>query len=92
VVAFAFIVQARDQETRMVTTIAVLGAGTMGHGIAHAAMAAGYETRLYDVSETQLAKARAIVDGIVAKGVELGRVGAADGEAIRGRLSTTAAP
>ena len=35
-------------------TIAVLGAGTMGHGIAHAAMAAGYETRLYDVSQAQL--------------------------------------
>jgi 3-hydroxybutyryl-CoA dehydrogenase len=89
-VAFAFIVRARDQETRMVKTIAVLGAGTMGHGIAHAAMAAGYETRLYDVSGTQLAKARAIVDGIVAKSVELGKVGAADGEAIRTRLSTTA--
>ena len=39
---------------RMVKTIAVLGAGTMGHGIAHAALAAGYSTRLYDVSQTQL--------------------------------------
>ena len=27
----------------MITSIAVLGAGTMGHGIAHAAIAAGYE-------------------------------------------------
>ena len=38
----------------MIKTIAVLGAGTMGHGIAHAAMAAGYQTRLYDISQTQL--------------------------------------
>jgi len=34
----------------MANTLAVLGAGTMGHGIAHAAMAAGCTTRLYDPS------------------------------------------
>ena len=34
-----------------VKKIAVLGAGTMGHGIAHAAMTAGYDTALYDVSQ-----------------------------------------
>ena len=42
-----------------VRTITVLGAGTMGHGIAHAAVSSGFETRLYDVSDTQLARARA---------------------------------
>ena len=39
---------------KQVSTIAVLGAGTMGHGIAHAAIAAGYTTYLFDVSRTQL--------------------------------------
>lgn len=73
----------------MVKVIAVLGAGTMGHGIAHAAMAAGYATRLYDVSEAQLAKARGVVDGIVRKGVELGKVSAAEADAILARLVTT---
>jgi 3-hydroxybutyryl-CoA dehydrogenase len=73
----------------MVETIAVLGAGTMGHGIAHAAMAAGYTTVLFDVSEAQLTRARGVVDGIVQKGVELGKVSAADADAIRGRLTTT---
>ncbi len=29
-----------------ITTITVLDAGTMGHGIAHAAMAGGFDTRL----------------------------------------------
>jgi 3-hydroxybutyryl-CoA dehydrogenase len=72
-----------------VTNIAVLGAGTMGHGIAHAAIAAGYTTRLFDISETQLAKARASVDGIVKKGVELGKVSAADGDAMCARLTVT---
>jgi 3-hydroxybutyryl-CoA dehydrogenase len=73
----------------MVKTIAVLGAGTMGHGIAYAALAAGYTTRLYDVSEPQLAKARGAIDAIVKKGVELGKVSAADAIAILARLTTT---
>ncbi|MDP1569936.1 MAG: 3-hydroxyacyl-CoA dehydrogenase [Vicinamibacterales bacterium] len=73
----------------MVKVVAVLGAGTMGHGIAHAAMAAGFATRLYDVSEAQLAKARGVVDGIVRKGVELGKVSAAEADAILARLVTT---
>ncbi len=75
----------------MVKTIAVLGAGTMGHGIAHAAMAAGYETRLYDVSDAQLKKASSAIDGIVRKGVELGKVTAADADATLVRLTTTTA-
>jgi 3-hydroxybutyryl-CoA dehydrogenase len=71
----------------MIKTVAVLGAGTMGHGIAHAAMAAGYTTMLFDVSQAQLDTARSVIDGIVAKGVELGRVTAAEGEATLARLS-----
>ena len=35
---------------RTLSTVAVLGAGTMGHGIAHVAAAAGYDTILFDVS------------------------------------------
>lgn len=71
------------------TTIAVLGAGTMGHGIAHAAMSAGFTTRLYDVSPVQLEKARTAIAGIVGKGVELGKVAAADAEAVLARLTVT---
>jgi 3-hydroxybutyryl-CoA dehydrogenase len=73
----------------MAKTIAVLGAGTMGHGIAHAAMAAGYTTRLYDVSEAQLSFAEAFITKIVVKGVELGKVTAADGDAALARLHLT---
>jgi 3-hydroxybutyryl-CoA dehydrogenase len=69
--------------------LAVLGAGIMGHGIAHAAMAAGYPTRLYDVSKAQLAKAAAEIEAIVAKGVELGKLATAEGAAVRSRLTTT---
>ena len=69
--------------------LAVLGAGIMGHGIAHAAMAAGYPTRLYDVSTAQLAKASAEIDAIVGKGVELGKLATAEAAAVRSRLTTT---
>ena len=72
--------------TMDVRTVAVLGAGTMGHGIAHAAMAAGYTTVLYDVSQAQLDKGRATIDAVIQKGVELGKVAADDAAAMRGRL------
>jgi 3-hydroxybutyryl-CoA dehydrogenase len=69
--------------------IAVLGAGTMGHGITYAAIAAGYETRMFDVSEAPLAKGSAAIEGILSKGVELGKVASADADAMRKRLTTT---
>ena len=71
--------------------IAVLGAGTMGHGIAYAAIAGGYETRMFDVSEAPLAKGSAAIEGIISKGVELGKVASADADAMRKRLTTTTA-
>ena len=40
----------------MIRTVAVLGAGTMGHGIAHAAIAGGFETRMYDVEPVAVEK------------------------------------
>jgi 3-hydroxybutyryl-CoA dehydrogenase len=70
----------------MIRTITVIGAGTMGHGIAHAAMTGGFETRLYDVSGPMLDKARAAIEAIVAKGVELGKIAPADAGATLGRL------
>jgi 3-hydroxybutyryl-CoA dehydrogenase len=75
--------------TANLTTIAVLGAGTMGRGIAHVAAAAGYETRLFDTSEPQLQKAEATIHRNLAKGVELGKVAADAAEATRGRLQVT---
>ena len=69
--------------------VAVLGAGTMGHGIAHAAIAAGYETHLFDVSAPALAKGREAIEGIVRKGVEIGKVTSGDADAMLRRLSGT---
>jgi 3-hydroxybutyryl-CoA dehydrogenase len=73
----------------MITTVAVLGAGTMGHGIAHAALSGGFATRLYDVSAPMLEKARAAIEVIVAKGIERGNLRAIDAETLLGRLTIT---
>ena len=72
-----------------ITQIAVLGAGTMGHGIAHAAIAGGYDARMFDVSDASLQKGRAAIEGIVRKGVELGKVAPAEADTILKRLTTT---
>ena len=73
--------------------IAVLGAGTMGHGIAHAAMTAGYDTAMYDVAQPQLDKGKAAIEAVLNKSVELGKMAAGDAAAAKARLrlSTTVA-
>jgi 3-hydroxybutyryl-CoA dehydrogenase len=57
-----------------ISTVAVLGAGTMGRGIAHVAALAGYATRLHDPDEKALAKAEATIHRNLAKGVEIKKV------------------
>lgn len=69
--------------------IAVLGAGTMGHGIAHVAAACGLEVRLYDVTEEAAAAGRARVQANLDKGVALGKVDAAARDAALARIAST---
>jgi 3-hydroxybutyryl-CoA dehydrogenase len=72
-----------------ITRITVLGAGTMGHGIAHAAIAGGYQTRMYDVSDDAVAKGLASIEQIVRKSVELGKLSASDADRAIQRLAPT---
>jgi 3-hydroxybutyryl-CoA dehydrogenase len=72
-----------------ITRITVLGAGTMGHGIAHAAIAGGYQTRMYDVSDSAVAKGRASIEHIVRKSVELGKLSPSDADRAIERLVPT---
>ena len=76
---------------KTVNTIAVLGAGTMGRGIAHSSAAAGYATRLFDVDAAAVARARSDIERIFKTGVELGKATAADADAALARLSVTTA-
>ena len=57
-----------------VRRVAVLGAGTMGHGIAQAAAAAGFEVTLRDVSEELVGRGLRAVEANLSKGVERGKV------------------
>src|SRR5688572_33395924 len=68
------VIQSPAMNIRRVT---VLGAGTMGHGIAHAAAAAGFDTAMYDVSRAAVEKGRQKIEDIFRKGVELGKIGRA---------------
>jgi len=67
-------------------TVAVIGAGTMGRGIAHVAALGGYRTILEDLLPSALRKAEDEIRTNLSKAVELGKVSARDAEAALGRL------
>ncbi|MFZ5482302.1 MAG: 3-hydroxyacyl-CoA dehydrogenase family protein [Myxococcota bacterium] len=67
-------------------TIGVVGTGTMGHGIAHVCALAGQEVHLYDIERARVDAAIAKVRGNLDKGVEKGKVAAADRDAALARL------
>ena len=69
-----------------IRTIAVIGAGTMGRGIAHVAALGGYRTLLEDVLPAALRKAQDEIRGNLDKAVELGKVSAQEAGAALGRL------
>jgi 3-hydroxybutyryl-CoA dehydrogenase len=57
-----------------IETIAVIGAGTMGHGIAQVAAAAGFRVLLSDVDREALARGVRAIEGNLAKGIQLGKL------------------
>lgn len=71
---------------KQLRVVAVLGAGTMGRGIAHVAALAGYETRLFDVSAPALEQARRSIERNMEKGVARGKVAAEEASAALGSL------
>ncbi len=71
-----------------IRTIGVVGAGTMGNGIAQVFAQAGYGVRLVDVAQPMLDRARNSIDRSLAKFVEKGKLSAADRDATLARLAT----
>ncbi|HWX91369.1 MAG TPA: 3-hydroxyacyl-CoA dehydrogenase NAD-binding domain-containing protein [Terriglobales bacterium] len=69
-----------------VKTIAVIGAGTMGRGIAHSAALGGYRTILEDILPNALRRAETEIRANLDKAVELGKVSAGDADAAWARL------
>ncbi len=71
--------------------VAVLGAGTMGRGIAQVFAQAGFDTKLFDVAPAALDAAVTDVGRMLDKGVEKGKIAAADAAATKKRLTPVAA-
>jgi len=73
-----------------VDKLTVLGAGTMGHGIAQAALLGGCKVVMYDIAEEMLEKATATISDNVAKHfVAKGKMTEAKGKELIERLSVT---
>jgi 3-hydroxybutyryl-CoA dehydrogenase len=69
-----------------VRAVAVIGAGIMGRGIAHAAALGGYRTILEDLLPNALRKAETEIRSNLDNAVELGKINAAEAEAALSRL------
>ena len=53
---------ADDSSSTAIKSVAIIGAGQMGNGIAHVVALAGYDVDLYDVRKEALEKARATIE------------------------------
>jgi 3-hydroxybutyryl-CoA dehydrogenase len=71
-----------------VKTIGVIGAGTMGRGIAYAAALGGYRTILEDVMPEMLAKATGWIAQAFEEGAKCGKVSAEEAAAALKRIMT----
>lgn len=69
-----------------IKTIAVLGAGTMGHGIAGQAARFGCTVVLNDVDDARVQKGLEGIRGVFQTGVSKGKLTAAEAEAALGRI------
>jgi len=72
-----------------IETVAVLGAGTMGHGIAQVSATSGCTVRLYDINEAAVAGGLDRIRGNLDKGIARGKVTEASRGTTLANLSTT---
>ena len=71
--------------------IGVVGAGTMGNGIAQVAARAGYEVVMRDLSDEFLERGMSAIDKSLQRDVDKERLGGEEKQAIVGRIKTTTA-
>ncbi|MBK8262374.1 MAG: 3-hydroxyacyl-CoA dehydrogenase family protein [Nannocystis sp.] len=77
-------------EPLTISRVAVLGAGTMGHGIAQVCASAGLETRLYDLHQALCEAGLEKIRDNLQKGVAKGKVREEERDAALARLTATA--
>jgi 3-hydroxybutyryl-CoA dehydrogenase len=75
----------------MIKTIGVIGAGTMGNGIAQVFAQSGFAVKLHDASAAAVARGQATIEKSLARFVEKGKMSAEDRDAALGRLTAAAA-
>jgi 3-hydroxybutyryl-CoA dehydrogenase len=72
----------------MIKVVGVIGAGTMGNGIAQVFAQSGFRVRLVDVAQPMLDRARRTIESSLGKFVDKGKLTAADRDGALDRLST----
>src|SRR6476660_9574066 len=72
-----------------IETVGVIGAGTMGNGIAQVFAQAGFPVLLVDVAQPMLDRARGTIAKSLGKFVDKGKLTAADRDASIDRLRTS---
>lgn len=80
---------AKDAEARAagIGRVTVLGAGTMGHGIAQVTAAAGCRTVLYDIDQDAVQAGLDRIRGNLDKGIDRGKVTEEERDTVLGNLS-----
>ena len=71
----------------MIKSVGVIGAGTMGNGIAQVFAQNGFNVKLHDASAPAIDRALATIEKSLGKFVEKGKLQAADRDAALGRLA-----
>jgi len=65
----------------MIKTVGVIGAGTMGNGIAQVFAQSGFSVTLVDVAQPMLDRAKTTIEKSLGKFVEKGKLTASDRDA-----------
>ncbi len=69
--------------------IVVIGAGTMGNGIAHTAAASGFDVTLVEVAQAFLDRGMETISRNLQRGVDKGKMAAEEKQAVLGRIRGT---
>jgi 3-hydroxybutyryl-CoA dehydrogenase len=75
----------------LISKVGVIGAGTMGSGIAQVAATAGCQVKLFDVNKEQLEKAQAALEKIMNRLIEKGRIDVDEKDRIQSNISYVSA-
>ena len=73
-----------------IRSVGVIGAGTMGAGIAQVFAQAGHAVTLHDSAATALSRGRAVIEKSLGRFVEKGTLSATDRDAALGRITASA--